>query len=421
MIKQGLIIGIDYTNEFCQICYYSMRHNRPESVTTGADIMRYLIPTALSYEADNRRWLVGNAAYENSQLTGSPLYTDFLDNSMSKESITLGEESFEYRELFAIFIGKLIEMAKAQTVDQKIYNVTICLRKITSEIKECVLDVFDLIGIEKKQVKLLDPAECFAYFALNEDSRLWAQGTLLFDFSAEGFYIRLLRLAGSKGKEMITIEEDNRNFDFSERGLDNNNEMTIMDNKLSKLFDEIYSELPVSSVYFAGSGFEELWFSGTLEMISEKIRAFKGNNIYVKGACLAGYRDMAEQKDFPIICDIRTKNRISIDVKSGGERKPFTLSEIATSWHDAGGKMDLIVDNTSWITFKITSPFTEEVRTIDFDLEEFPGRPNKATRIEVLVRYNNKKQCEIRVKDKGFGEFFESSGKEMSKIIDLED
>ena len=70
MEKQGLIIGIDYTKEYCQASYYSYRHNQPESVASGTETMRYLIPTALTFDKSNEEWLIGQAAIDYAKKTG---------------------------------------------------------------------------------------------------------------------------------------------------------------------------------------------------------------------------------------------------------------------------------------------------------------------------------------------------------------
>ena len=128
---------------------------------------------------------------------------------------------------------------------------------------------------------------------------------------------------------------------------------------------------------------------------------------------------MSEQSDYPIICRERTRIRITTDVRSGNDTRSVVLSEACASWHDAGNKIDLIPDNASWISFHIRSVLSGRKKTLDFDLEEFHVRPNKATRIEVSARYLNEEECEISVKDKGFGEFFPASDKVLTRKINV--
>ena len=57
---------------------------------------------------------------------------------------------------------------------------------------------------------------------------------------------------------------------------------------------------------------------------------------------------------------------------------------------------------------------------IDFDLSSFPDRTEGMVRVVVSVKYLNESECEIRMSDAGFGEFFEPTGAEVIKKLNLE-
>lgn len=420
MFKQGLILGIDYTDDYCQATFYNIRHSKPESVTSSSDIMRYLIPTALVYDTEKEKWLVGNEALERSQLTGADVFSDFLRYSLAEEKVIYNADSeLEYRELFGIYLGMLIEMAKTLTGNHSICSITLNVNEVTLEKKDLFMDVFEMIGYDEDQIKILARSESFAYFLLNENRKLWEHGSLLLDFSNDGFFTRLLTIEGERGKELIRITEKDRSSEFSIRDLASEMLRNQLDDKLNDLYEEIIEETQVSSVYFTGPGFDDIWFERTLRNISEERRVFKGNNIYVKGACCYGFRKVSNQKEYPLVCRERTKARIAIDARYGSRQANIVLSEAAMSWYDASFSIDFIVNNTTWIQFNITSLLSRETKSLDFEFDDFPERPLKATRIGVELRYISDCVCEITVTDKGFGEFFESSGKSIKKRVDL--
>ena len=128
MEKQGLIIGIDYTREYCQASYYSYRHNCPESVASGTETMRYLIPTALTFDKQNEEWLIGQAAIDYAKKNGEYLFEDLLDNCFLNEKCYINEKEYSYTQLLAVFFGKIIELTQVTTSIMSIENITVNLR-----------------------------------------------------------------------------------------------------------------------------------------------------------------------------------------------------------------------------------------------------------------------------------------------------
>ena len=51
------------------------------------------------------------------------------------------------------------------------------------------------------------------------------------------------------------------------------------------------------------------------------------------------------------------------------------------------------------------------VEKVSISLDELPARPNKTTRIEVIVSFTAERCMTVRVVDKGFGELFPATGK----------
>ncbi|MBR5931587.1 MAG: hypothetical protein IKZ95_06115 [Lachnospiraceae bacterium] len=422
MDKQGLIIGIDYTKEYCQASYYSTRHNCPESIASGTEVMRYLIPTAICYDSETEEWLIGQAAVDHARESGARLFDDLLQNIFQNETCYVNDKEFTYTQLLAVFFGKLIELTQLTTSIMSVENITVNLREIDHDIKQAIYEVFALLKLPAEKIKLQSCAESFVYYVLDEDPELWEKGAELFDFSAEGFFEKQLSVRkGPDGEDFVYVYENTHNEDFSYEGLENYAYVDHMDERLQALFQEVINENPISSVYFTGKGFTELWFGKTLQDVSENARAFKGNNLYAKGACLAGVRRASgDLKDYNIICNGRTKATIAVEASYKGNLCILNLSKAPIDYFDAGLVTDFILDDIRTIRFYITSLVSRERTFVDFDLSEFPQRPNKTTRVEIDIRYLNDCECEIAITDKGFGDFFPGSGTKVVKRLNME-
>ncbi len=420
MEKRGLIIGIDYTGKYCQASYYSRRHERPESIAYGGETLRYLIPTALCFDHETKDWVIGQPAIEYAERTGERLYKDFLENVFLGGIAAVNGQEYSYTQLLAVFIGKIIELTQTATSVMGVENITINMRRVTLETKQVISDVFRLLRIPVEKVKLQTCAESFAYYLLNEDPSIWQKGSVLFDFTADGFYEKVLTVTRNGEDHLVYISERTHTADYSMNDMGNAVLVEQMDERLLALYEEIAEESRLSSVYFTGEGFNSTWFGKTLRRVSETNRAFKGNNLYAKGACLAGLlRAERPGKDYNIVCAGRTKNTISVEAKHKDETLLLNLSRAPKDWYDAGMKMDFIVDEPDKIRFFVTSLLDHTRSSFDIDISQIPRRPHKATRIEIELAYLSEYSLEITIRDKGFGDLFPSSGFSTTQQIDL--
>jgi len=421
MEKQALIISIDYTKEYCQACYFSERHRRPENITAGSDIMRFLIPTTMCYSASDSDWLIGHGALEYSEMTGVQVYDNFLENAVQGKTVELNDEVFDYTQLFAIYVSKIFELIQIATAVGNVENVTVNLRYVTKEIKTVIENVFSYLKIEPKNVRILGRSESFAYFALNQDRELWNKGVLLFDFNKEGFYVKRLEVVENKKEDFVYVTERNYSGEFSMEDLGSELYRSRLDEKLQTLYEELIGEGDVSAVYFTGEGFDDFWFEDTLTLISSTKRAFKGNNLYVKGSCIAGWvRAKSGMKEHKIICPGRTRSTISLEIKTMGNPVLFNLSKAPSAWWDACTESEFILDNTRNMNFYVTSLVSKERTQVVFDLKNFPERPNKTTRVGVKVEFLGDTLCEITVFDRGFGDLFPATDMKVTKRLNME-
>ncbi len=421
MKKPGLIIGIDYTDKYCQVCYYSYRHNRPESISTGEETLRYLFPTALCFSEKTKSWEIGRAAIDYAKKDKAVLFTDLLEHAIEEEACFINDYEYSYTQLIAVYLGKLIEHVQIATSAMTIENITVNMRNINYVSKKVMLDAFGHLKISPSKVKLQTCSESYAYFVLNENPDFWADGSMLFEFSESGFFQKELSVSKQNGETYVYVTENDCSEDFTMKNLGGYNGPGLMDSKFLLLYDDLISQGVVSSVFLTGQGFEEIWFPNTLQEISNTTRVFRGNILYAKGACIAGLRRaFPNEEDYKIICEGRTTVNISTTVKHQGVEMLINLSKAAVDWFDAGSTTEFILDDTDTIVFYIRSLITKQRASVEFDLENFPKRPNKTTRVEVEIKYESPTDCVIAVRDLGFGEFFPSSNNSVVKSINLE-
>lgn len=112
---------------------------------------------------------------------------------------------------------------------------------------------------------------------------------------------------------------------------------------------------------------------------------------------------------------------IELEVKKGEKVVPVPLSNAGTNWYEAGARAEGILDGVKELRFRVNSSISKNSQIITISLAGFPPRPDKTTRVEIILSYRNDRQCVLLIKDLGFGNFFQSSGEMVKKVINIED
>ena len=420
MVKRGLIISIEYSDRFCQACYYSERHGGPESILMGSDAVRYQMPSVLCYDPETDEWTIGNEALQMSSKPGTMLFSEFMRNIRIGTSAFVNGKEYPYKKLLAVFFEKMLQFIQIRTSMMVIKSITVAMRNTDHVTKTIFEEVFKMLNISPSQFKLMNLSESFGHYALNESEQSWQQGALLFDFCEEGFWIRQLSIIAGENKPLVCVQEYNLSSDFSIGRLSSDSLSESMDRNLADIYRNLTSSGECANVYFTGEGFENPWFEITLSAISSSVKAFRGNNIYVKGACYAGCMAEMQEQYYTLICPGMTKNDISVQARENGRIEDIMLSPAAVNWYDAGYSGDFILENETSMVFKMTSILDQSFQLAEIDLSAFPKRPVKATRVQVDIEYNSESQCTITVTDKGFGDFYRDAGASVFKTINLE-
>ena len=108
-----------------------------------------------------------------------------------------------------------------------------------------------------------------------------------------------------------------------------------------------------------------------------------------------------------------------MEVVERGTKKNLVIAPAGSSWYEAKTVMDLIPDRADKLVMRITRIGERTGRKISIGLEGFPARPNKTTRLRVFVRFLSEEIMQVRIEDKGFGEFFPATDAVIEREVNL--
>lgn len=403
MNNKALILGIDFSSDFSQLAFLNDA-GEPESISVGQD-KHFLVPTVMFFNDELKEWSVGEEAINRSQRESGKVVTNL------PEALFYDELKEQNRAMMKAYIAYFVKLAANYTNGQIIKSIVMTVDDLTVEIMECFYEAIEALGYKKENTKILSHSESFIYYVLNQHKDVWVNNVLMLDFSQQGLVYRRLSIRHTREAHIADVEtkklDDVLTFDNIKTDIDE------ADKILEDFMDEELNEHVISAVYFSGEGFYSGDWKNTLKKTCNNRRVFKGNNLIVKGA-VYGAKELfyiSNFSDYIISCKGRTKVNVSMEVNHQGSEKQLVLSKIGTNWYEAGAVAECILDKPTIAKFTIQSPITKESENFFIDLQDFPARKNKTVRIRIKFAYINENKFAIEIKDIGFGEFYESSGK----------
>lgn len=399
-------IGIDLTDEYAQISYILPGEREPESLTVNPEEKRYLIPAALYYRKENDTWYVGDEAVFNSETDKRTHYGFDRDIKYDSEKMT------KYLEL-------LIKLIKTSLNAETDGVICVSEEDVDLESTGCIYSAMKNLGYDDDRVRIINHDEAFIYYTVNQKKELWVNDVLLFDFTKKHFKYRRFHETKGKTPSLITVSCEDYSDDIYYDLIDTE----AGRHKADKLFMDIaVRELKryiVCTAFLTGAGFYREWGDETINEMCERRKVFKGYNLYVKGACFAALKkyDNTGQRKHIFQCKGRTAADVGLLINNQGKDMVITLSKAGTNWYEAGAQTECITDNTDSIKLVIVSARNERAYEKYISLKDFPERPNKTTRIRITLGYKNDTDFEVIIKDMGFGELFNASGRTVKETV----
>lgn len=402
MDKQGLILGLDIEDKRTQIAYF---HEQSGKVSPIND--------------DD-----GKAVF---------------DNQVSLNKILSEKSSDGLAEL----IERMLNEAKVRTESEYIEKVCFVIHRYTEENRQLFREALEKAGLRKEQYIFAGDEEAFAYYTYDIPEAV-LYGTRLINYTEFGIESTTLRTVFFKGYNIIGNEirllDDKDICAVAREELD----ISVVEDKIVDFFRGFEKEQKVSSIYLTGPGFDRENISENIvkSINSRGVRIFAGQNLFVKGACimataciLPAYNPFSRSGNIKnmnspigknsvygtvLACKNRTTTSVALSVLRDNEKENIEIVSLGKNIDEQERSFECILTDRNAFQIYIT-PIGKTSRRVVIDLNEFPVRENKTTRVRVSISFANEDVCTLSVQDLGFGELFKSSGKTVTRTFDFND
>lgn len=414
-------VGIDLGDEYSQVSYYNYNDREPVSVKFEGSETEFLVPTVVGKALGADKWYVGDEALESTKLGESEMVSGLLQKAMDKNPIKVDDCTVMPLELMEKYLDYLMMSARMDGRADEIDMVCVTVENFHISLLNVIARAMENLGIDRSRFIVSSRNESYIYYALSQKPELWKNDVFLFDYSKKGLITRRIYMTVERGTRIVMVHEDDLSKEVPYVKADSRETCMHLDDKLTALSQQLFDKTVISSVYITGEGLigalSEL--TGFVNYICNRRKVFAGQNLYCKGACYQAFEAVCGTafKDFLLACPERITTGIEMKISDRGRDKILRMVRPGINWFEADCSFDFIVDDMDELEIFLSPLGTREKQLVRVPLGDFPKRPGKATRITVSFSFTSDSRCHMMVKDKGFGEFFLSSGIVMNEEL----
>lgn len=315
------------------------------------------------------------------------------------------------RELLAHFLEGMLKFLGVTEIVKNMKCLVITAPALNKVQVSNFQKACDFLGFEPEKYMLMDYGESFYYYALGQ-RETWNRSVAWYAFKQDEVIFRRLSLKGGKAPILVRLEDPVKTT-LQGEGEEKDLEFCRFIRKT--LGTELYS-----SIQLTGIGFDTQWAKESVKVLChQKRKVYYGNNLFARGACAAG-KEKAEDrklKGYRYLSDSLVMHDVGMDMRVMGSPTYYSLIEGGNNWYDCKAHCEIILDDAKELVFVVNALGESEKKRVAMALSGLPNRPNKTTRVSLDMQYLSPKECEIVVKDLGFGEMFPSSEKVWTELV----
>lgn len=406
-----MILGIDLSKQYAQISVYNKKENTVDTPVLSECDGEDIIPVQICKKKGTNEWYVGDEA-KRLELLGEGVVVDgLIDKVYDNSPLFVDGVSILPVELLEKYISGIVSLSGNV---REIESVCVCLEEFNAALLDSLSRVFEIMQINYNKVEFINRNESDMYYVLSQSKDIWYGDVAIFDYRQSGLVVSMLGIRRGNGAELVTVTDN----DFSEMlpyiYADTKEKQDNVNHMLTDIAEKLFEKRVVSSVFLTGKGFAgDGGYDDFIKFICNKRRVFIGQNIYSKGACYAAL-ELENPKgisDRVLFCKDKLMYELDLDITERGKASRLRIVKPGTNWYKARKKYDFFMDGEREIVLHKRKYGEKEEETITISLEEFPVRPNKATKICIGFDFEADGICKVTVKDRGFGRFFKGCDK----------
>ncbi len=392
----GLVIGLDLCNTHTHI---SCRE--PERT--------WVIPTVVCKNKNADEWYVDEEAYAHTLVGDGVMEDKLLTQVMKDGTATINGIRYEGLYLLKMFLEKALELPKKEAGIREIESLVIAVANLDVKLMDSLMYCADYLKIDRNRVHIISHTESFVYYVMSQKREVWSNQVGMFDLSDE--CLRYYEMKVQRGLRQMQVVADREDLEegFHLDVLDSTAGAKLADKIVSSCAERILQKRLFSAILLTGKGFENTdWAPEFMRQICSRRRVYVENSLFSQGALMRAADCLQEKSSygFTCICEGRLKMTVSVKVLSRDRENQLVLAAAGDNWYEAKSTVEFIVTGSPEVEFTVVPLDPRRKKQVRIELEGFPKRPDRTTRIQMSLGFKNEKTMVVVIRDAGFGELF---------------
>ncbi len=393
------MLGIDLTDEYCQISYLYNKKARfgrgfvnaatggvsrePVTYSTAAGQEAYNIPTALCRLKDSSVWLAGYDALEADQAGEGTAVKDLLKKARKDANILLEGEEYSAGALLALYLRRCLALLEPEITPDLIAAVAFTAPDMDYELEQILVRAFSRLDLGLQKVICESHEESFYSYMLMQDAEQRRTGMLLCEYGADGAVSFSTLLYNRRTNPVVywTQRQDRR--------IDPGLQKVGKDREFTLAVQEVLQQNEASAVYLTGE------------------------DLFSKGAAYSALLHVdrpSEIQDSVFLAGDALRSNIGIEVVLREQLGYHVLLDAGVKWYNAEVEEDFILENGKEFSLLRTPVTGGEAQELTVHLDGIPDRPDRTTRLRVVLTMPAAGRLRVQITDLGFGDIFPTGG-----------
>lgn len=395
-----VVVGYDLSNEYAQISYTENGAEPGKTISLTPGTEQYNIPVCLFKRSEVNQWFVGQEAINYGEVEEGEMVTMLWERALVGDPVTVVNEEFDSLALLALYIRRSLVLLTDEIKKERIKAIMFTVPKLTRRALEVLEIVTASLDLKDVKIAFQGREESIYYYVAHQPAELWQNDVAVYDYNENG--ISAFRFNRNKMTKPMVAFVARQDYEMG----------NLSDEEKDARFMEIVKESLdghlTGCAYLLGMGFDGDWCQTSLKELCRNRRAFKGNNLYSRGACYAMLDSMStklDNREMIFLGQGKLKANVGMNIFRGREESYLALLDAGENWFDSKRTVEFILTEGNNFVITITPLDGRNIRNVEVVLDGLGEHESGVVRIQLEVLMESEDTIRINAADMGFGEF----------------
>ena len=329
MSQRSLYIGVDLREENSQLALLAPQGEEPKLVFDPRDKTENTqIPTVVTIPGS--RETVGH----------------FLEKIVKGEPIFAAGVESDPVNVLAAYFQKILSFTRREYPEGMIRRLVVTTKYRDFRFISQIYQALEKLGIGKDRAMVVDRRQCFVYYVMNQKKDLWVNQVGVFDYEDHEITYFQMHVDRYQHPPFVTVME--RQYPDYVKMLEEPVPEESGENARGSVVEAMVKGAlhgqVITTVYMTGKGFADGFADAIMTQLCVGRHVFRGDNLYVFGACFIAREYSGEKKMEPFLYmdEDTIPVNITMQAYTNAKVQEIMLTKAGTPWYQVDYEVDLM-------------------------------------------------------------------------------